>query len=462
MLARMHKALLLALALAGCAEAAPPKAPPVSPPPSAPSSAPVTAPPLSFLENDLEGAIAKAKAEGKVVFIDGWAPWCHTCLSMKNFVFSDPSLGSLAESAVFVAIDTDRPEGARFLERYKMRAWPTFFVIDPSNGAVVGRWEGSGSVREMRGFVEESLAEMRGGKDDPASRAYAEARRAHAAGEHDKAAAAYERAIAAAPREWPARSAALVGWISALYGAKAWGACAKVGSAHAEELQGSASPADFVATLLFCAEHLTGEEQRAARTIVAKRLEQLVVHPPAGATADDRQDTLALLAEARAALGDAKGARAAQQRRVAILEEAAQRARTPELAHTFDYARAGAYVALDRADEAIAMLNERERQMPDAYEPPARLARVLFDVGRLPGALAAVERAIARSYGPRRLRYVALQADILAKMGDTKGAVRVLRDAVKAWEALPPGQSSPERIAAARQKLAAAEKAAAK
>ena len=457
MLGRMHKAFFLALALAGCAEAAPPPAAPAAPAPAQAAPAP-----LAFAADDLPGAIARAKAEGKVVFIDAWAPWCHTCLSMKNFVFSDPSLGSLADEAVFVAIDTDRPEAASFLDRYKMRAWPTFFVIDPSSGGVVGRWEGSGSVREMRGFVEESLAEKRGGAKDPAARAYAEARAAHAAGEHDKAAAAYERALAAAPSDWPARSATLVGWISALYGAKAWSACAKVGRAHTQEPQGSAWPADFVATLLFCAEHLAGEEQKAARATVVARLHDLVARPPAEATADDRQDTLALLAEALTSLGDTAGARKAQERRLAILEDAAKRARTPELAHTFDYARAGAYVALGRADDAIRMLTERERELPDAYEPPARLASVLFGAGRLPEARAAVERAIARSYGPRRLRYVALQADILAKMGDAKGALAVLRSAVKAWESLPPGQASPERIAAARRKLADAEKAAAK
>ena len=61
--------------------------------------------------------------------------------------------------------------------------------------------------------------------------------------------------------------------------------------------------------------------------------------------------------------------------------------RTPEMAQTFDYARANAYVALGRADEAVAMLTRRERELPDSYEPPARLARVLFKSGRLPEAL---------------------------------------------------------------------------
>jgi hypothetical protein len=106
------------------------------------------------------------------------------------------------------------------------------------------------------------------------------------------------------------------------------------------------------------------------------------------------------------------------------------------------------------------MLEQREREMPDAYEPPARLAGVLFKALRFPEARAAVQRAIQRSYGPRKLRYLQLEADILTKMGDTAGALAALREEAKGWEALPPGQASPERLADARRRLAAAEQAA--
>ena len=73
-----------------------------------------------------------------------------------------------------------------------------------------------------------------------------------------------------------------------------------------------------------------------------------------------------------------------------------------------------------------------------------------------------MDRALGHAYGPRRARYLKLRADILAKQGDAAGALSTARDEVKAWEALPPGQASPERLAEARRRLAEAEQRAAR
>lgn len=447
---------LAALALAGCA------AP--RPPPLAPGHAPEPGPsPPRFLEDDFAGAAARARAEGKALFVDAWAPWCHTCLSMKRFVLGDPALGALADRVLFLAVDTDRPEAAAFQERFSPKVLPTFYVLDPSSLAVIGHWEGSGSVAEMRGFVEESLALRRGGAQDPASRAHAEARVAHAGGKLAEAAAAYERAVAAAPPGWERRSSALNGWIAALAGAKAWEACVKIGRAHLAEVRGASAPADFAATLLSCAGELpSGPEQRAAREAAVARLRDFTARPPADASVDDRQDALGTLAEGLADLGDKPAARAAEEARLSLLTKAAEAARSPEEAHTYDYARANVYEALGRAEEAVAMLSRREQEMPGAYEPPARLAGVLLRAGRLAEAKAAAERAIARAYGPRRLRYVAIKAQILGKMGDKAAALAALREEVRGWEGLPAGQATPEKVADARRRLAEAEAPAAK
>jgi tetratricopeptide (TPR) repeat protein len=134
------------------------------------------------------------------------------------------------------------------------------------------------------------------------------------------------------------------------------------------------------------------------------RLQEITRRPPADASIDDRQDALDRLSSGLNALKDEAGARAAQEARAALLEQAAAAAKTPELVQTFDYARANAYLALGRAEEAVRMLEHREKEMPGSYEPPARLAGVLYKSGRLPEALAAIDRAISRAYGPRRLR----------------------------------------------------------
>ncbi|HNF98095.1 MAG TPA: thiol reductase thioredoxin, partial [Pseudomonadota bacterium] len=58
-------------------------------------SAPAVSAPASvlpFVENDFALARAQALKSGKLLFVDAWALWCHTCLSMRNFVFTDVQL----------------------------------------------------------------------------------------------------------------------------------------------------------------------------------------------------------------------------------------------------------------------------------------------------------------------------------------------------------------------------------
>jgi tetratricopeptide (TPR) repeat protein len=346
--------------------------------------------------------------------------------------------------------------------------WPTFFVIDPAADRVVGVWPGSASLGEMRAFVEESLATldaMRAGTlaaDDPV-RLAAEARAAHAAGDPKAAAALFERAVGRLSAGHARRSEVLSGWLFALYAAKDWSGCAAVGERHVAEVRGAAVPADFASLALTCAERLPESEKalkERARAAAIARLREVTASPPADASADDRADAWGTLAEALAETGDAAGARRALEKKLAILEKAAAEARAPEVAATFDYARAMTYVELGRGGFAIAMLEGRERDMPGSYEPPARLASVLFKVGRYADAKAAVERAIAKAYGPRKLGYLRLRAQILGKMGDREGAIATLRDEVRGYEALPAGQASPAALSDAKKRLAEAESAA--
>jgi len=195
-----------------------------------------------------------------------------------------------------------------------------------------------------------------------------------------------------------------------------------------------------------------------ARRIGVERLRELTAHPPPDASVDDRSDALDILSEALSDLGDEAGAQREQEARLGLMEQAAHEAKIPEAAQTFDYGRASAYAALGRFDEALRMLEERARQLPDNYEPPARLASVLLEAKRLPAAMAAIDRALELSYGPRRIAHLKLRAAIQAEMGDRAGALATLRREVAGYEALPKGQASPERLADARRRLAAAEK----
>ena len=276
----------------------------------------------------------------------------------------------------------------------------------------------------------------------------------------DFAAAAkdYARAIEKAPADWPRRSDALMGWLFSLAQAEQEAECVKVGRAHLSEVKGAAVPADYAGTLLGCAGEAKEGEARLAHAEAVARLREFTANPPADASADDRADAWNILSGALSDDGDEAGAKQAQEQRLAVLERAAAGIADPLLAQTFDYQRAQAYVMLKRGDEAVKMLEAREKELPNSSEPPARLASALSKMDKLPEALVAVDRAIAKSYGPRQLLYVKQKADIQGRMGDHAGQVATLQQEVAGYEALAKGHARPEALEDARKRLAEAQK----
>ena len=404
----------------------------------APQPMPVKNP---IIADDYAAAAAEGKASGRAVFVEVWAPWCHTCLSMKNFVLPDPAVAALAARVVFSTIDSDRPDNAAFMGRYEVNTWPTLFVIDPQDDAVLGLWQGAASVEELRDFVNDAV-DARDAKLAPGGplALMIEAKRAHAAGSWTVAGEHYRRAAKLAPGSWSRLSEARAGAQYVEYKQGHWNRCATMGAAQVASIEGAAVPADYAWVLLFCASKLGPEDRplqvQATAAAIAK-LKEHTDNPPADASVDDRSDALSIYSGALMRIGDRVGARRATLRQVALLEAAAAKAPGPKEAATFDYARMGAYLELGRGQDAVALLSRRSEQLPDAYEPRARLAQALISLGRLDEALEPLDAAIAKSYGPRRLRYFAMKADLQAKRGDRRAAIEIRQALLKAHQELP-------------------------
>src|SRR5438477_2534983 len=105
---------------------------------------------LHFIEDDHPKALAAARAEHKPLFIDFWATWCHSCLSMQRFVLSDPGMKPVADSVVWLGIETEQEKNKAVVEKFPLDGWPTFLLVDPVSEQVLGRWLGSSSVQDMR------------------------------------------------------------------------------------------------------------------------------------------------------------------------------------------------------------------------------------------------------------------------------------------------------------------------
>jgi tetratricopeptide (TPR) repeat protein len=392
------------------------------------------------------------------VVVDLWAPWCHTCLSMQKFVLSATSLPALADRFVWLAIDTERDSNAALLTRLPPVVWPTFYVVDPDETKIFGRWLGAASPGQFARFITESdrsAALARAGTSGPADplQRLVEADNLAARGEPARAAAAYAAALREAPPDWPRRPETLVAQITALAKLKDLPACLELAASALDQTGSSASAVDFSYHALSCAAGAPASPTvTALQRAVAKRLEPLCKLGSDELTLDDRADACDKLSAARTALGDADGAREATQARLAVLERAVVNL-PPDVALTHDWARTDALLTLGRAEEALALATERERQLPDNYNPPHYRAKSLKALGRWAEGLAALERALSLAYGPRKVGLLTLKADLQLAAGDTAQGVSTLKEQLAQYRALPEGQRQPAAEARVEQRL---------
>ena len=85
---------------------------------------------MEFFHGTLEEAKAKAKEEGKPIFVDAYAVWCGPCKRMAKQVFTTPEAGAFYNANfVNMKLDMERGEGLKFRQKYPVSAFPTLYYI---------------------------------------------------------------------------------------------------------------------------------------------------------------------------------------------------------------------------------------------------------------------------------------------------------------------------------------------
>ncbi|RKD90927.1 thioredoxin-like protein [Mangrovibacterium diazotrophicum] len=117
---------------------------------------------ITFEHGTLEQALAKAKAESKLVFIDGYAVWCGPCKHMAKTVFLEDTVGKyFDENFVALKVDVERGEGPEIKRKYGISGLPGYVFLD-GDGVVVYRFEASMPTEK---FMKEVALAVAYGKD---------------------------------------------------------------------------------------------------------------------------------------------------------------------------------------------------------------------------------------------------------------------------------------------------------
>ncbi|MGE0641308.1 MAG: thioredoxin family protein [Thermoanaerobaculia bacterium] len=418
---------------------------------------------LPWVENDYPKALAEARARNVPIFLEAWAPWCHSCRSMQAYVYTDRRLAPWAAKFVWLSVDTENKVNAATIAKYPVGAWPSMYVIDPQTEKADFRWTGSATVEQLRNFLDETEGSAGPAKSagadgaDPLRVALGRADALYGAASWDAAATAYASVLAHAPADWKLAPRAADAYLFSLIRADRTAECARAARELLPRMGATPSSATVASMGLDCAVELAADAPERSATIAAleRATRSAIDHPPAGLAVDDLSGLYISLITARDAAGDEEGKSRLVREWIALLDGAAAKAETPTARAVFDSHRLSAYLEAGEPERAVPMLEASERDFPRDYNPPARLAIAYRAMKKPDLALKAADRALELAYGPRRLGILRNRAKILEEKGDRTGARATLAAAIAEGDALPEAQRSERMMTALRKELEA-------
>jgi thioredoxin-like negative regulator of GroEL len=410
--------------LAGCAhESASPKTVTLAPTINA-TSATVAAPDAvpTFIEDDYPRALAEARSKNVPLFVDAWASWCHSCVSLKQFVFKDQRIASETSHFVWLTIDTENPKNGDFVAKFPNAVLPTLRVIAPDDEHEMLKWEGTLTAPELV----DTLDDVRGAAKNKFT--------------HDT------------------RSADATLMQLSLSGENE--ACAKMAVGLIDHLPNGTQRVDVAVTGTDCAAQLKDDvtKQKYLPQLLGE-LEKITQDMSLPILADDRSGAYEALVDAGMAIGEKAAARENAVAWANFLEGEAAKAKTPAERAVFDPHRLLAYLALNQPERAIPMLQQSASDFPDDFNPPARMARAYLEMGKLDDAITNADRALSLAHGPRKVKIALMKVDALTKKNDVTGARQTLTDMIVFIGTLPPAEASPKMKSALLDRLAKLEAA---
>ena len=92
---------------------------------------------IQFVEENWAKAVAEAKKQKKMIFIDAYTSWCGPCRMLKQNTFTDKAAGDFFNKHfINIALDMEKGDGIAFAQKYQVTAYPTLFIMDPEEKSV--------------------------------------------------------------------------------------------------------------------------------------------------------------------------------------------------------------------------------------------------------------------------------------------------------------------------------------
>jgi tetratricopeptide (TPR) repeat protein len=337
---------------------------------------------------------------------------------MRATVFTDAALAKHAGRFVWLSIDTENEKNAAFLDRYPWQAVPTFEVIDAKTEKISYSWIGAIDIAGLLVRFDEAEAAFR--RTDATA----------AASPSSPDVGVLELSLAGKHEECARRALELV-----------------------PVLPPGIVKANVASTGLDCA--LSAPEKEKWRSTAIVMLE-VTTHEALGYDGlldDDRAGLYATLVDARDRQHDEAGGKSRAVEWLDWLNAQAMGAPSVEARAALDGYRVSAALRAGAPERVLVAIQASEHDLPNDYNPPARLATLLRELGRYDEALAASDRALAKVYGPRTIKLWEDRATIFEKKGDPEGAKGALKQAIAFASTLPPSERTKRTIARLEKRL---------